>query len=93
MYHHQNLGTVGRGGEEDGNSTTSSPSNGGGITNSASVAHDDSVGERFYRATVERQRHGIVWEAQCGPPSAGWYEFRYFRGSGSQTLAAVSTIF
>ena len=58
--------------------------------NSTNNTNDDSVGERFYRATAERQRQGIVWEAQCGPPTAGWFEFRYFRGSGSQTLAAVS---
>ena len=50
----------------------------------------EAVGDRFYKATVERQRLGILWESDCGPMSPGWYEFRYYCGSGTQKLACVS---
>ena len=49
-----------------------------------------TVGDRFYLATAERRKHGIVWEAECGPPSCGAYEFRYYRGSGTGNLIATS---
>ena len=49
----------------------------------------EAVGDRFYKATAERQRLGILWESECGPPSAGWFEFRYFV-SGSQSVACTS---
>jgi hypothetical protein len=48
------------------------------------------VGDRFYLATAERRKNGLVWEAECGPPSSGTYEFRYFHGPGTQSLVARS---
>ena len=49
-----------------------------------------SCGDRFYRATADRRRTGIAWERECGPLEAGTYELRYYKGSGTNRLGAVS---